>query len=338
MGFRYRKSINLGGVRLNLSKSGIGMSVGGKGFRYSVNSKGRATTTYSIPGTGLSWSRSQSLAPSKKSSSGTSALSQVQIRQNQQAADEYEQYLQTIENLHQTSVKPADWNRIAQMPAPFTEGKPGPKEMAAREKLQDFRPNFLERAFGGNGDTRKAELEEKVSQARQEDLEDLEAWKSSHELAQAILEKDPQAYPFALDECGALQELSDYCTDFDFSIINAEEVSVEFDVHSREVIPAEERTLTKTGKLSVKQLTKTKYYDYLQDYVCSCAIRVARDLFAVLPVGTIIVSVEDVVLNTATGHDEPSCILSVQFERGQFEKTNFSRIDPSDLSNPLFIT
>jgi hypothetical protein len=33
------------GVRLNVSKSGVGASVGGKGGRYSVHSSGRRTTT-----------------------------------------------------------------------------------------------------------------------------------------------------------------------------------------------------------------------------------------------------------------------------------------------------
>jgi tetratricopeptide (TPR) repeat protein len=46
MGFRARKSIKLApGVRLNVSKSGVGASVGGKGYRKSVHSSGRRTTT-----------------------------------------------------------------------------------------------------------------------------------------------------------------------------------------------------------------------------------------------------------------------------------------------------
>ena len=56
MGFRYRKSINLGGgFRINLSKSGVGYSWGGKGFRVTKTATGRTRTTTSIPGTGLSW-------------------------------------------------------------------------------------------------------------------------------------------------------------------------------------------------------------------------------------------------------------------------------------------
>lgn len=42
MGFRYRKSINLGGgFRVNLSKSGIGYSWGTKGYRVTKKSRRR---------------------------------------------------------------------------------------------------------------------------------------------------------------------------------------------------------------------------------------------------------------------------------------------------------
>lgn len=55
MGFRFRKSISMGGFRINFSKSGIGYSFGGKGFRYTKTAKGGHRTTLSLPGTGLSY-------------------------------------------------------------------------------------------------------------------------------------------------------------------------------------------------------------------------------------------------------------------------------------------
>lgn len=56
MGFRYRKSITLGGgFRINLSKSGIGYSWGTKGYRVSRTARGTTRRTYSIPGTGISY-------------------------------------------------------------------------------------------------------------------------------------------------------------------------------------------------------------------------------------------------------------------------------------------
>lgn len=56
MGYRFRKSINLGGgFKINLSKSGIGYSWGVPGMRYTKLANGRERYTYSIPGTGISY-------------------------------------------------------------------------------------------------------------------------------------------------------------------------------------------------------------------------------------------------------------------------------------------
>ena len=41
MGFRFRKSVNFGPFRVNLSKSGVGYSFGGKGFRFTKKSRRR---------------------------------------------------------------------------------------------------------------------------------------------------------------------------------------------------------------------------------------------------------------------------------------------------------
>lgn len=55
MGLRFRKSINIGPFRMNISKSGISHSVGIKGFRKTKLANGRTRTTISIPGTGISY-------------------------------------------------------------------------------------------------------------------------------------------------------------------------------------------------------------------------------------------------------------------------------------------
>lgn len=55
MGFRFRRSIRLGkGMRINVSKSGLGLSLGRPGATFSIGPRG-ARSTLSIPGTGMSW-------------------------------------------------------------------------------------------------------------------------------------------------------------------------------------------------------------------------------------------------------------------------------------------
>ena len=55
MGFYYRKSVSLGPFRVNVSKSGVGYSLGGKGFRTGVSSRGKRYSAFSLPGTGLGY-------------------------------------------------------------------------------------------------------------------------------------------------------------------------------------------------------------------------------------------------------------------------------------------
>ena len=59
MGFYYRKSVGLGPFRVNVSKSGIGYSVGGSGFRTGISAHGRRYSTFNIPGTGLGYRTSK---------------------------------------------------------------------------------------------------------------------------------------------------------------------------------------------------------------------------------------------------------------------------------------
>lgn len=55
MGFFYRKSIKMGPFRVNVSKSGLGYSVGGRGFRVGRSGSGRKYTAFSVPGTGVGY-------------------------------------------------------------------------------------------------------------------------------------------------------------------------------------------------------------------------------------------------------------------------------------------
>lgn len=58
MGWGFRRSVNFGPFRMNMSKSGMGYSVGGAGFRTGVSAKGRRFTRLSIPGTGIYYTKS----------------------------------------------------------------------------------------------------------------------------------------------------------------------------------------------------------------------------------------------------------------------------------------
>ncbi len=59
MGFTFRKSIGVGPFRVNLSKSGVGYSVGTRGVRTGISATGRKYTSFGIPGTGIGYRTSK---------------------------------------------------------------------------------------------------------------------------------------------------------------------------------------------------------------------------------------------------------------------------------------
>ena len=67
MGLQFRKSITLcKGVKLNVTKTGVGVTVGKKGCHCSINSSGRTTASVGLPGTGLYYTKSKNLKTLKK--------------------------------------------------------------------------------------------------------------------------------------------------------------------------------------------------------------------------------------------------------------------------------
>ncbi|EJF08500.1 DUF4236 domain-containing protein [Pontibacter sp. BAB1700] len=55
MAFFFRKSINIGPIRINFSKSGMGFSIGVPGARVGKSATGKTFVSGSAPGTGIGY-------------------------------------------------------------------------------------------------------------------------------------------------------------------------------------------------------------------------------------------------------------------------------------------
>jgi hypothetical protein len=64
MGLRFQRRVKVfPGVRLNLSTSGVGVSVGGRGAHVGITARGQRYTSIGVPGAGISWREYQKAAP-----------------------------------------------------------------------------------------------------------------------------------------------------------------------------------------------------------------------------------------------------------------------------------
>jgi len=333
MGLRVRKSIQIcKGVRLNFGTTGASVSFGTKGLRHTIHTSGRRTTSVGIPGTGISYVKTHG---TKKKQAGVKPLQGRQAGyaddgNNAAKLEEYNNLVESLRSIHKTCDDPVNWEALKNSSEPFAPGTIGPRQAAALQELNAYKPGLFERLSSGN---KKKELEKAVEQAAAEDAEEYENWKKLVALADRVLQGDLDAYLDVIDQMNPLGDLIDFGSDFEIGADNAGAIEVEFKAKIDSIVPQYTLSLTKTGKLSQREMTKTAYFELVQDFVCSCSIRIARDIFALLPVKTVVVHAVDSRINNQTGRREEVTILSVLFERDIMDGLNFEHIDPSAAMN-----
>lgn len=294
MGIRFRKSIKIAnGIKLNVSKSGVSLSLGKKGLHYSINSKGTSTATASLPGTGLSYQKKfNTFGGLKKMFEGDEKKTKYIEKTNEIVPVNNE--LEDKYNDYQEYIK---------------DIKSFHKQVSETIDWNTLAQGLV---------PIDANEEEKAN------------WGNSIELANRVLEKDEDAYLEVMEKYSPMDAISVFGSDFEFGIKNNVLVC-RFNVKINDVVPHEGfKKSESTNKISECEIKGSQFNDLAQDYVCSCAIRIAREAFALLPVDMVIINAEDLIFDSSTGNNRDATILSVLFIKDGFDNINFEMIDPSD--------
>lgn len=330
MGFRFRKSFKVGGVRINLSKSGVGASVGVKGFRVGVGPRG-ARVSASVPGTGLGYS--QKLGGRNARQRQQQIATQYDPKTDYYALAIYENQIERLTSLHREPAYVWNWSEVAVAPDPSAPNDASRHTADVLARQRDYNPGMSARLFGRARKTRKMLASELVT-ARQTDqaehAAEVERLAWLRPVATGILQGEAEACASALQHLPRLDEVYELGNELGARIVNAWCVEAKFTAQNDSVVPKEKKTLTAAGNVSTKQMGVTEYWGLYQDHICSMAIRIAREVFAVLPVPICLVHGAIPLLDTRTGHVGNSVVVSAAFEHAIFETLNFDAIDPSD--------
>jgi hypothetical protein len=252
----------------------------------------------------------------------------------------YENRIDLITTMHLDCGDSIDWDTTKSAKEPRQPERSDQNERLAKYELISYKPSLLDKLLRRQ-EKRTQQLKQNLSTAVKTDEyehnKSLAQWKdecSEHkqnlELANGILAREAQARLTALKKFTPFGEIAGIGSEI---ILNADDdfpVRATVRVHSKDIIPADVKALLQTGKLSVKKMPKLRFYELHQDYVCSCAIRVAREIFAILPDEMTIVTAVDTLLDEATGHSQELPILSVAFSRKTLMMLNVDDVDPSD--------
>lgn len=262
-----------------------------------------------------------------------------EIENAQQAVSDWENYVETIQSVHKNCTEPIDWKQIEEAEKPTEPIFETKNEVIAKNKLDNFKPSFFDKVFGS---TQKKinRLSQQVEQAREKDkknfdianknyLDELNNWYELQEISTGIKKKDPESYKNALQYFDPFSDIGELGTKISFNF-EGNHINIDVHVNSLDVIPDYELRQTSTGKLSKKNMPKTRYNELYQDHICSASMRIAREVFAYLPIDYARINAMAKIVSTKTGHLEEKPILSVIFSSQTIESLNLETIDPSD--------
>lgn len=266
-----------------------------------------------------------------------------QMLELEQAAYEvevFENHIDIVQSMHKDVGDKVDWHELSQSLEPEEPSVSNEREAKAINEKDNYKPSVIDRIFK-RAEKKLKSLEAAVDAGRNEDKRSYEAslnqwrldrneWLDGVEQARLIISGDPKAKIKVVEELNPFSEIDNLGSSLHFSVAEGSVLSVTINVHSDNVIPSEQKSLLKSGKLSIKKMPVGKFNEIYQDYVCSSVLRVANEVFAILPDEYILIDAKDKLLNKSTGHLEDQSILSVCVSRNTLLSLNMDSIDPSD--------
>jgi len=258
--------------------------------------------------------RLRELERQSKEQAKLSAIEQARLE-----VSTYESRLEVLLSVHKEQGEVWDWFEFASALPPHSPRRFSRHELKARQ-----------RATSQTFDEACAEDEREFQEALQAHSQEIAEWEKMKAIARRILAGEHKAYTEALVQFSVLAEISDLGSALHFTVHSAKLVECTLKVNGRQAIPSELKTLTSTGKVSVKPMPKARFHEIYQDYVCGCVLRVAREVFALLPIETVLVTASADALDPRTGQTIEQPVLSAAISRAALGRLDFEHLDPSD--------
>jgi hypothetical protein len=268
--------------------------------------------------------RQRELERQNKEQAKLSAIEQARLE-----VETHENKLEVLLSVHREQGEIWDWVALAASLPPPCPQKNSNHELKTKQLML---VSFTRQKESVEAAIEQARLQDE--QAFQEAMQTYANEKAEQEkmksLAFRILAQEHKAYIEALVEFSPLREISDLGSFLHFTVHSATLIECEMKVNSTQAIPSEVKTLTSGGKVSVKSMPKGRFHEIYQDYVCGCMLRVAREVFAMLPVETLLITASADLLDSRTGKTVEQPVLSAAMSRAVIAQLHFERLDPSD--------
>ena len=262
------------------------------------------------------------------------------LQEAEEEVQEYRDHVERLKSLQEVTRACVDWVAISSAPEPREPTYSRQREIEATTRAREYKFSWIDRLFKRQNTIRNR-FETLIHLAIQEDKADFQrltdSWVEEHhewylgtETARGVLSGDPVSRGRALELANTFAEMTELGIRVSADASTKDGAAVDFEFEFNELVPAEEKRLLKTGRVSAKRLTRTRYHGLCQTIVCGCALRIANDVLAILPDSKVLVTAVEVFVNKQTGHIDNRTILSVFFTRTTMEALNMEQLDPAE--------
>lgn len=317
MGLRFRRSVTLcKGVKLNFGKTGMSVSLGGKGYHKTFHQNGNVTTSVGIPGTGIYWTDTKRPNKKENRNTGNSIINNSNYSEDssrlmgsgQADGDVRGPWVEHSIIDNNEHVIQQEYHLDDAIDTYFSEEKSESIDLSTSGSMHDeFSRNLsLEqiKTIYKSSDENVDWTEILVSMSAEDVYLEKSTWKFYKSVAGKVLKGDIDAYLDVIEYAKPLDDLLEYGGEFEFGTDSSGMMEVEFRIKLEDIIE------------------KSEEDNVFCDYVCATTIRVARDIFALLPVGIVVVH----------AMRDNQTVLSVLFNRMEMNKLNFKQ-QPQDIIN-----
>ncbi|MGN0144598.1 MAG: hypothetical protein ACI398_06410 [Clostridium sp.] len=229
-----------------------------------------------------------------------------------------------IDELNKYYCDEISWQSVNNLNPPFDINNCGPNKLKAVEKYDNFQPNFIERIFKFLCEKRKNKILNEISKAEKIDETVYNNYKNLHLLSENIINGNIDAYFQVIDEMRPFDKLLELGSEILIGTNDSSSIEVEFKANSEKVISKEK------FQKELKEKDDITYYEYVEKYVCSSILLIARNIMNIIPVDKVIVHAVDNLFDIDKGVKNDITILSIVFDRENLNKLNLKTIDPVD--------
>lgn len=262
---------------------------------------------------------------------------QQEIAQATDIVAAYNAYIEVFKSIHKSCNDDFSWKSMLNERPPIEPTRKNKHEQVVRDALF-YKKAWIDKFFG-LGKFKEREYHKAMAIAKAKDDNDFdiamveygtekEDYLNGCRIAKLVLDKNPEGYQAAFQEMNPILTIEIGASIN--MIFESDKVIVDFSVKDQDVIPNFIIAQLATGKLSKKAMPKAQFNEIYQDYVCGYTLRIAREVFAFLPVNAVEVNAIADMVSSVTGHVEKTLIASIIMPRQTILRLNFDAIDPSD--------